>query len=116
MREKKELNIKVGARIKLARENAGLTQERFAELVSLATKNVSDIERGVVGVSLGTLKRICETLSISSDSILFGVAEERSSNDPDGLAQRLGKLPSAQYKIAVDIVNKLLEAFATTGK
>ena len=29
----------------------------FAELVSLATKNVSDIERGVVGISIGTLIR-----------------------------------------------------------
>lgn len=112
MREKKELNVKVGLRIKQARENAGLTQERFAELVSLATKNVSDIERGVVGVSLGTLKRICETLSVSSDSILFGIPGDRNANDPDGLVERLGNLPAAQYKIAVDVVNKLLEAFA----
>lgn len=116
MREKKELNIRVGARIKQARENAGLTQERFAELVSLATKNVSDIERGVVGVSLGTLKRICETLSISSDSILFGVSEDRNTNDPDGLVERLGKLSSTQYKIVVDVVNKLFEAFVSSGK
>lgn len=116
MREKKELNIRVGARIKQARENAGLTQERFAELVSLAPKNVSDIERGIVGVSLGTLKRICETLSVSSDSILFGATEERNSNDPAGLAERLGNLPTAQYAIAADVVNKLLEAFASSGK
>ena len=116
MRAKKELNIEVGARIKQARENAGLTQERFAELVSLATKNVSDIERGVVGVSLGSLKRICETLSISSDSILFGVSGDRGANDPARLVERLGNLPDAQYELAVDMVNKLLEAFAVSGK
>lgn len=114
MREKKELNIRVGSPIKIARERAGLTQERFAELVSLATKNVSDIERGVVEISLGTLKRICETLSISSDSILFGPLDDRSGNDPDCIAERLKKLPPAQYKIAVDVMNKLFEAFVSS--
>lgn len=116
MREKKELNVRVGNQIKIAREQAGLTQERFAELVSLAAKNVSDIERGVVGISLGTLERICETLSISSDSILFGPPEERKENDPDGIAERLRKLPPAQYAIAVDMINKLFEAFASSGR
>lgn len=47
MREKKEINIQIGSAIRDARERAGLTQEQFGELVSLGTKNVSDIERGV---------------------------------------------------------------------
>ena len=72
VREKKEINVKTGNQIRIARESAGLTQDRFAEMVSLATKNVLDIEPGVVGSSVGTLVRICETLSISSDSIRFG--------------------------------------------
>ena len=46
VREKKDLNVRIGNQIRIARESAGLTQDRFAELVSLATKNVSDIERG----------------------------------------------------------------------
>jgi len=71
MREKKEINIQIGSAIRDARERAGLTQEQFGELVSLGTKNVSDIERGVAGITVSTLKRICEKLSISSDSILF---------------------------------------------
>ena len=33
MKEKKDINIKVGERIKNAREKAGLTQEKFAELL-----------------------------------------------------------------------------------
>jgi len=86
MREKKELNVRIGNQIRMARETAKLTQDRFAELVSLATKNVSDIERGVVGISVGTLIRICETLSISSDSILF---EERIENDAHNISRRL---------------------------
>ena len=78
--------MRIGNQIRNAREAAGLTQDRFAELVSLATKNVSDIERGVVGISVGTLIRICETLSVSSDSILFG---NGIGNDTQSISERL---------------------------
>ena len=113
MREKKEINVRIGNQIRIAREAAGLTQDRFAELVSLATKNVSDIERGVVGISVGTLVRICETLAISSDSILF---EEGPGNDAHSISERLSNLPAEQFDIALDIINKLFEAFASSGK
>ena len=113
VREKKELNVRIGNQIRIARESAGLTQDRFAELVSLATKNVSDIERGVVGISIGTLIRICETLSISSDSILF---EEGTGNDAHSISERLSNLPPEQFEIACNIINKLFEAFASSGK
>ena len=113
MREKKEINIRIGNQIKAAREAAGLTQERFAELISLAPKNVSDIERGVVGISVGTLMRICSTLSVSSDSILF---ELSNKNDVSSVAERLSKLPAEQFEIAMEIINKLFEAFASSGR
>ena len=115
MREKKELNVRIGNQIRLAREAAGLTQERFAEMVSLATENISDIERGVVGLSIGSLIRICETLAISSDELLFGRPDSKTEkNDTSNIANRLAKLPPQQFAIASDIINKLFEAFATT--
>lgn len=72
MQERKEINIKIGARIKAEREKAGLTQERFSEVIGMGTKSVSVLERGTVGISLSTLKKICRVLSVSSDRILFG--------------------------------------------
>ncbi len=113
MREKKEINVNIGNRIKNARESAGLTQEKFAELVSLAPKNVSDIERGVVGISIGTLIRVCETLSVSSDDLLFG---SPPCNDTSEVAKRLSLLAPYQFEIATAIINKLLEAFTSLNK
>lgn len=110
MKEKKEINIKIGQQIKLAREAAGLTQEKFAELVSLAPKNVSDIERGVVGISVESLIRICTVLAVSSDTILFGTVHE---NDVDALAARLKNLPPKQFDITLAIVNQIFQAFVT---
>lgn len=64
MKNKKEINILIGNKIRIARERAGLTQQQFGDLVSLGVKNVSDIERGVSGITVATLKRICETVYI----------------------------------------------------
>ena len=59
MQGKKQINVEIGARIKEEREKAGLTQERFSELIGLGTKSVSAFERGTVGISFNTLKKIC---------------------------------------------------------
>ena len=111
MQEKKQINTEIGARIKEEREKAGLTQERFSELIGLGPKSVSAFERGTVGISFTTLKTICQVLSVSSDQILFGKA------DPDGsdlseLVHRLERLSPKQFAITKEVVFKLLEAFS----
>lgn len=107
--QKKTINVEIGNRIRVARENAKLTQERFAELIGMGAKNVSSIERGAVGISVTSLQRICQVLSISADDLLFGKVE---GNDVQTLTARLKRLTPEQFQIANDILNKLLEAFA----
>lgn len=117
MQEKKAQNVRIGNQIKIAREAAGLTQERFAEKVPLAAKYVSAIERGAVGFSVPVLIRICETLAVSSDDLLFGSREDkRGRNDAAGIAARLEKLSPEQFQIATDIINKLFEAFSSSDR
>ena len=106
--ERKEINVLVGENIRRERERAGFTQEQLAELVGMGAKNLSAVERGVVGISLIALKRICTVLSVSSDALLFGPPEERGS----ALAHRLERLSGRQYEIASQILSRLLEAFA----
>lgn len=109
MQEKKPLNIEIGQRIKEQREAAKLTQEDFSEMIGLGVKHVSAMERGAVGVSLTTLKKVCTVLSISSDAILFGSVEK---NDVDALTDRLKRLTPKQYRVAKAMMSNLLEAFA----
>lgn len=108
MREKKAINIQIGNEIRIARERAGLTQEQFGELVSLGTKNVSDIERGVTGITVSTLKRICEKLSISSDLIIFG---DQGKNDVVYLAERLERLSPEQFAAVETFLNQTFALF-----
>lgn len=109
MKEKKPINIEIGQRVKQEREAAGLTQERFSELVGLGEKHISAIECGAVGLSLSSLQKICTVLAVPSDVIVFGRFKK---NDTGELTNRLSRLSSQQYKIANDIICKLLEAFA----
>ena len=108
--EKKELNCLVGANIKREREKAGLTQEEFSERIGLGVKSLSAVERGVVGISLTTLLRICQVLSISSDILLFPRSRE---NDVAGLVAQLNRLPQEQFQIAVDTLGNLFKAFSS---
>ena len=106
MREKKEINWEVGRRVRQAREAAGLTQERFAELIGVSPQNVSCVERGLAGVSLTVLRRICETLHVSSDALLWG---RSGGNDAEILARRLEQLPPEQFRVVQNVINSVLE-------
>ncbi|MFI3174563.1 MAG: helix-turn-helix transcriptional regulator [Bacillota bacterium] len=105
MDQKKEINIEIGARVKYYREQSNFTQEKFAELLEMETNSISSIERGAVGISITTLKKICLLLSISSDELLFDVPQE---NDVTIIANRLRKLSPEQLTITSDIISKLL--------
>lgn len=113
MRERKENNILMGNHIRVVRERAGLTQEQFGALVSLGPKNVSDIERGIAGISVSTLKRICEKLAVSSDELLFG---KRKENDVDYLADRLKRLPEEQFAAVESFLNQTFHLFGMLRK
>ena len=113
MREKKEINIRIGEQVKRVREQAGWTQEQLAEQVDVSPQYVSDLERGVVGLSVATLKRLCEVLSISCDRILF---PQREENDVTDLMERCARLPRAQCEIVSDIVNRYLAGIALAAR
>lgn len=107
MREKKEINIQIGEQVKRAREQASLTQEQMAERIDVSPQYVSDLERGVVGISIATLKRLCVELAIPSDQILFGKCPE---NEASAIAEKCKRLTKKQSEILSDVIDKFLEA------
>ena len=106
---RKDLNILVGANIKREREKAGFTQDQFSELLGIGSKSLSSIERGVVGVSLTTLLRICDMLHISANVLLY---EQSQKNDVDSIAFQLKMLSAEQFEIASDVMTNLIKAFS----
>lgn len=98
VKEKKVFHIQLGERAKRAREQAHLTQEQLAERIEVSPQYISDMERGVVGISVQTLCRLCAALGVSSDTILFGV-------QADGAA-----LPKEQLALLSEMVDCFLRA------
>ena len=109
MDRKKNLNLLVGTNIKREREKAGFTQDQFSELLGIGSKSLSSIERGVVGVSLPTLMRICDILHISANVLLYEQAQE---NDVASIALQLKLLSADQFEIASEVVTSLIKAFS----
>lgn len=107
--EKKDVNIQIGANIKAVREQIGYTQERFAELVNVSAQYISDVERGNVGISIATLKRIREVTAISSDSILMGKGDY---NDVTLIMEQLQNVDEKYINPLKIIINKYLEVIA----
>lgn len=111
VREKKEINVQIGEQIKIARERAKITQECLAERIEVSPQYVSDLERGVVGVSVTTLKRICVALSVSSDQILFGAS---ATNDFSPLLEQCKSLSREQFLLLCEIIEKYIKAVSIT--
>lgn len=111
MREKNDaaVNREIGARIRAAREAAGYTQERFAELIDVSPQFESALERGKYGVSLVKLRRICEVLSVSCDTILLGRAQP---GDISGVLLRLQALRPEQLAVAERLLAVFIEGLA----
>ena len=112
MKVKKELNVQIGDRIRCAREKSGMTQEQFAELINKTPQFISDLERGVTGISIETLRTICEKLYITSDSILFA---DRHENDVSDLTAKFRRMSRIQFRALEQIVNALLYAGTEAG-
>lgn len=104
----KEYNMEMGNRLRIAREAAGFTQEYLAELVDVSVQYMSDLERGKVGASLSTLRKVCNSLHVSADYILFGLEEK---NDISDVVERLRYLTPKQLTIVERLINVVLDVF-----
>ena len=107
MREKKAINVQIGRQVKLAREKKKLTQEQLAEKLECSPQYLSDLERGVVGISVTLLKKLCIVLDVSSDSILFATT---AKNTLEAIEDTGAVLSDRQFQLLVEIVDRYIEA------
>lgn len=67
----------IGKRVKRARKNKGLTQEKLAELIDISVPHMSNIETGKAKFSLLILTGLVEALDVTADMLLFGRVGEK---------------------------------------
>ena len=116
MRKRVDYNMyNIGSNIRTARKRADLTQEELSECLGVTPQYLSDLERGLVGTSIPTLMKICITLNVSSDFILFGGGpeEDRASSS---LIERIQRLPGYKADIVETGLNVILDAIELDPK
>lgn len=99
----------IGERLKKARIDKNMTQEKLAEQIDVSVAFLSRVERGTSHTNLKRLTQICEILGVSEGSILNGV----SSNSDNYLASEfnniLNSVSSDKQKLIYKIAKVISE-------
>lgn len=69
----REVMEKLGLRVRELRENAGMSQERLAELAEVHRTYISTIERGKQNISLAVIIRLADVLGIDLETLFTGI-------------------------------------------
>lgn len=110
----KEINLKldkIGAIIREARLNQGLTQEELAELIDVTPAYIGHIERNQRSFSLQTLVKLVTELDIDMNYLFSDTvptSEEQTVIDFQQLIK--GKPPKTQEAV-LDVVRTVLKYF-----
>ena len=103
--------VSIGGRIRKQREFLGLTREQFAEKLDITPKFCADIELGIKGMSVPTLCRIADTLSLSADYILFGKKVKKDERHTlEAIAPMLESLTSDQLPYIEAVLKTVIQA------
>lgn len=62
-----------GAKVRRIREEVGLSQEKLAELTDVHRTYISGIERGRQNISLLTMMKLAQALSVDLEELIVGL-------------------------------------------
>lgn len=98
----------IGERLKQARINKKLTQEKLAEELDVSVAFLSRIERGSSFINLKRLNQICSILEVTEGEILNGVSKNSNSYLNKDFSNLMKDCPPEKtnliYKIAKVVV------------
>jgi len=101
------LNIEIGKRLRERREHLHITREKLCEMVDVSPQFLSEVERGVKGLSVDKLLVVCDGLGLSTDFVLRG---KESPTDVSPVIEMLSTLDEAYIPLAEDLLKTLFQA------
>ena len=99
----------VGSRIREKRLAMHLTQEKVAEKLELSIRTVTDIERGIVGMSIETLLSLCDVLKVTPNDLLLP-SNHSEDSELDWLVNALSNASDHVRTSAIDILRSYLRS------
>ena len=95
----------IGERLKKARVEKNMTQEKLAEQLDVSIAFLSRIERGSSHINLKRLTQICEILGVSEGSILNGVSSNSNNYLTSEFNEILNSVSSDKQKLIFKVLN-----------
>ena len=100
----------IGERLKQARINKNLTQEKLAEQLDVSVAFLSRIERGSSLINLKRLNQICSILDVTEGEILNGVSKDSHSYLNKDFSNLLKNCPPEKINLIYKIAKVVAES------
>lgn len=108
----KKLRKSIGKKIRLARNKTDYTQEKLAEKLSLSTRYISQLERGLAFGSASTIVNLCKALNINSDFLFNDLINCKSPSVTDivdtNFLEKYMNLNEYNKQVVTQLTNNLL--------
>jgi len=102
----------IGKRLKEARKNKNLTQDKLSEKMGVSIAYLSKVETGKIHINLERLSQICSILEISEGQILNGVSNKSEKYLNNEFYNLLKKCSSKEQKLAYTILEAIIKGNA----
>lgn len=79
----KDINVKVGRKIRLARISRGLSLAKLAKEMDVSWQQVSKYELGINGLRVSTLKRMSEALNTPMSYFISDKRQSKAQKEKD---------------------------------
>ena len=99
----------VGEKIRLLRTEKGLSQEKLGEAANLNSNYIGQIERGEKSLSVFTLKKIAEGLSLSLEELFRQIDPAERTDALGEIVNLLSARPIEEHGKALAVLKAVLE-------
>lgn len=99
----------IGERLKIARANSNLTQEKLAEQLDVSVPYLSRVECGDTHINLTRLNQICEILGVTEGEILNGVSTTSTNYLSTDFANLLSNCSPEKVQLIYNIAKMIVE-------
>ena len=112
-----ELDYKaLGKRIKIARINADMTQDRLSTILELSPSHMSNIETGTTRISLTALVNIANALGVSVDDLIYdSVAHARPQLERE-IQQIVDSCNDYELRVVKEVTHSVVDALRANEK
>lgn len=108
--EKFDINFSIiGMRLKQARMDKKITQEKLAEILDVSVAYISRVERGSTTINLKRLFELCSLLEVSVGQILDGTSSNSDSYLNTAFNDLLKNCPPEKMDLIYNVVKVIAE-------